>query len=184
MIEAVSVRITRRLRRPPPPEAIDTHSALAGLRAVALFEAAKGTLVLLVEIGLLSMLGRDVGGIAEDIVHRLHMNPERHLPHALLSAAQNMTDARLWALAGAAAAYATVRFVEAYGLWHARVWAEWFALLSGLLYLPWEIYQIIVRPSPMHFGILAINLAIVFYMLYIRVKACWFCDDEPEAPVA
>src|SRR6478736_64366 len=100
MIESRSVRIRRRVRRPPPPEAIDTHSALAGLRAVAIFEAAKGMLVLLVEIGFLAMLGRDVGGIAEDIVHRLHMNPEHHLSHAFLLAAHHMTDSRLWFLAG------------------------------------------------------------------------------------
>ncbi len=150
---------------------------------MAIFEAAKGMLVFLVEIGLLSMLGRDVGGIAEEIVHRLHMDPDRHLPHAFLLAARHMTDARLWAFAGGAAAYATVRFVEAYGLWHARVWAEWFALLSGLLYLPWEIYQIAVRPTPLHFAILIINLCIVFYMLYIRVIACWFREEEPKVPL-
>src|SRR4051794_3478242 len=105
MIDTGFVSATRRLRRPPPPEAIDTQTDLNGLRAVAVFEAAKGLLIFAVEIGLLAMLGRDVGGIAEDIVERLHMNPEHHLPHALLQFAYNTTDARLWALAGGAAAY-------------------------------------------------------------------------------
>ena len=77
----------------------------------------------------------------------------------------------LLTLAGGAAAYSTVRFVEAYGLWHCRVWAEWFALLSGMLYLPWEIYEIIDRPTPIRFGILIANLAIVIYMLIIRLQA-------------
>jgi len=37
----------------------------------------------------------------------------------------------LWALALAAMLYAAVRFAEAYGLWHGRSWAEWFAILTG-----------------------------------------------------
>ncbi len=169
---------TLRLRDPAPPEAIDTHTDLKGLRAVAIFEAAKGSLVILAATGLLTMLHRDVGAIAEDLVRRLHLNPDHHVPHAFVQAAHHMTDARLWAIAGGAVAYATVRFIEAYGLWHALVWAEWFALLSGLLYLPWEIYNIIVRPSPLHFGVLAINVAIVLYMIYIRVRASWFCGPD------
>ena len=64
-----------------------------------------------------------------------------------------------------------VRFVEAYGLWHRRVWAEWFALLSGSLYLPWELYEFAEKPTPIRAGILVMNLAIIIYMLFIRLEA-------------
>lgn len=157
---------------------------MAGLRAIAIFEAAKGIGVLLVELGLLTLLHRDVGAIADELVRRLHVNPAQHFPHVFLQVAHHTTDARIWALAGGAAAYSTVRLIEAYGLWHARVWAEWFALLSGLLYLPWEIYELLQSASLLHWGILAMNLVIVLYMAYIRVRACWFCEDEEPAPAA
>ena len=160
----------RTSRRRPPPQAIDTHHT-AGLRTVAIFETVKGLLVLLVEFGLLSLLHKDVAAVAERVVHRLHMNPDHHFSHVILEAAYRMTDARLWALAAGAAAYSTVRFVEAYGLWHKRVWAEWFALLSGCLYLPLEIYEIIDRPTPIRLAVFAGNLIIVLYMLKIRLDA-------------
>ncbi len=66
--------------------------------------------------------------------------------------------------------YSTVRFVEAWGLWHRRVWAEWFALLSGALYLPLEILKVAERADWERVAVLAINVAIVLYMLYIRVR--------------
>lgn len=170
-----------RRRRRPPPQAIDHKSHVAGLRAVALFEAFKGVIVLLVEIGLLSLLHKDAGAIAESFVRHLHINPEQRFAHTLLHAAGNMTDARLWALAGGAAAYATVRFVEAYGLWHARVWAEWFALLSGTLYLPWELYELVDKRTPLRWAVLLANLAIIAYMLYVRIDACRPGEDcEPN----
>src|SRR5581483_9602016 len=169
-----------RTKRRPPPQAIDTTTHVAGLRAVALFEALKGTLVLLVEIGLLSLLHKDTGELAERFVEHFHMNPEHHLTHAMIDAASRLTDAKLWALAAGAAAYSTVRYVEAYGLWHARVWAEWFALLSGTLYLPWELYELAEKQTPIKWAILASNLVIIAYMLYIRIEACrpgHDCDD-------
>jgi len=170
----------RRNRRPRPvPQAIDTHSAAAGLRAVAILEAAKGLLVLLLELGLLALIHKNLADVAEHIVRHLHLNPEHELGHAIINAASKVTDRRLWAIAAGGVAYATVRFVEAYGLWNRRVWAEWFALLSGALYLPWEIYEFGEKATPIRAGILITNLIIVGYMLVIRLKAA-----EPLGPPA
>jgi uncharacterized membrane protein (DUF2068 family) len=148
-----------------------SHSHKAGLRAVASFEALKGLLVLLVSFGLFSLLHKDVADFAERLVHHLHLNPARHLSQVFLRAAQQVTDARLWALALGALAYSTVRFIEAYGLWNARVWAEWFALLSGVLYLPLEIYELLEKASLFRWSVLLINVGIVSYMLYLRLAA-------------
>ncbi len=159
-------------RRLAPPQAVDERTSAAGLRAVATFEAVKGILVLLLGFGLLSLLHKDVEDAAEHLLMHLHINPDRRLAQSFLNAASRVTDGRLWALAGAAAAYSTVRFTEAWGLWHRRVWAEWFALLSGALYLPWEILKIIERPNWWHSLLLTGNVAIVLYMLYVRVLSC------------
>jgi uncharacterized membrane protein (DUF2068 family) len=63
-----------------------------------------------------------------------------------------------------------VRFVEAWGLWNLRIWAEWFALLSGTLYLPWEILKVAEHATWERIGVLLINIGIVLYMLFIRVR--------------
>ncbi|MDQ2946840.1 MAG: DUF2127 domain-containing protein [Acidobacteriota bacterium] len=166
----------RTRRRTPIPQAIDTHHT-AGLRTVAVFETVKGLLVLLVEFGLLSLLHKDVALVAERVVRLFHMNPDHRFSHVILEAAYRMTDAKLWALAAGAAAYSTVRFVEAYGLWHRRVWAEWFALLSGCLYLPWEVYELVDHPTPIRWAVLTGNLIIVLYMLKIRLDAYRYGDS-------
>ena len=171
----------KRRRKPrPAPQAIDTHSKSAGLRAVAIFEAFKGGIVLLLELGLLTLIHKDAGEVAEHFVRLLHLNPEKHMSQAIVSAASKLTDGKLWAIAAGGLAYATVRFVEAYGLWHRRVWAEWFALLSGCLYLPWEIYELAEKSTPLRAVILATNLAIVVYMLSIRMHASRAGGDEVE----
>ena len=139
---------------------------LTGMRAVALFEAAKGALVLLAGLGLLTLLGRDVQAVAEHIVRFSHINPASRYPRIFIDAASHVTNAHLWMLAAAAAVYAIVRFVEAYGLWHERRWAEWFALLAGGLYLPVEIYEMFHRLTWLKVAVFATNVGIVVYMAY------------------
>jgi uncharacterized membrane protein (DUF2068 family) len=94
-----------------------------GIRLVALFEGAKGALILLAGFGLLALVHRDLQDVADELVRRFHLNPARHYPRIFIEAAGKTTDTRLWLLAGAALLYAVFRFVEAYGLWRERRWA-------------------------------------------------------------
>jgi uncharacterized membrane protein (DUF2068 family) len=163
--------ISRVGRRRPPPQAVDEHASVGGLRAVATFEAAKGLIVLLLGLGILGLLHKDVEAAAEGLLVHLHINPDRRLSHAFINAASHMTDAGLWMIFSAAVVYAGVRFTEAWGLWNRRVWAEWFALLSGALYLPWEIFKLVELPNWWHVSVFLLNIAILLYILNIRIAA-------------
>ncbi|MBV9760955.1 MAG: DUF2127 domain-containing protein [Acidobacteriaceae bacterium] len=155
----------------PAPSAIDERASTAGLRAVAGFEALKGAVVLLLGLTLF-ILHRHAEDYAERLLYHLHMDPDRHFARAILNAALKLSDARLWTIAAATLTYCTVRFVEAWGLWNRRVWAEWFALLSGAMYLPWEILKVSERADWERIGVLAVNIVIVLYMLEVRIRGC------------
>ena len=113
-----------------------------GEQLVAVFEALKGLLVLLVGFGLLSVVNEDLAQLAEELVGHFHLNPASHYPRIFLEAALRISDLRLWALALFAFAYASLRLAEAYGLWRGRRWAEWLAVASGTLLVPIEIYEL------------------------------------------
>jgi uncharacterized membrane protein (DUF2068 family) len=137
-----------------------------GLRVVAVFEGAKGGLVLITGFGLLAFIHRDLHNAAEEVVRHLHLNPARHYPRIFLDAAARVTDTQLWLLALAAFLYAVVRFIEAFGLWHRKRWAAWFGVLSGGVYIPVELIGVARRLSWVKVGILSVNLAIVAYLVY------------------
>jgi uncharacterized membrane protein (DUF2068 family) len=151
------------------PQAIDERASDAGLRAVASFEALKGVLVLLLLVALVAVHNR-IEDYAEDLLYHLHIDFDHRFAQGVLRAASRLNGSRLLTLGLAATVYAFVRFVEAWGLWHRRVWAEWFALLSGALYLPYELLKVGERATWEHISVLAINVCIVAYMLYIRVR--------------
>lgn len=135
------------------------------VRAVALFEAFKGTLVVLTGLGALSLIHHDVQRFAEQLVGHLHLNPAKHYPQIFINTAAHLTDARLWLLSILAASYGLIRFVEAYGLWHGRRWAEWFAAISGCIYIPFEIYELFQGKTWLSLAALVINVLVVVLMI-------------------
>ncbi|HIJ81275.1 MAG TPA: DUF2127 domain-containing protein [Desulfuromonadales bacterium] len=116
-----------------------------GLHVVALFEGAKGLLVLLVGFELLSLVHKDVHEAALRLVEHLHLNPASHYPRIFLDLTERINDTRLWGMAIAASLYSIVRMIEATGLWLRKTWAEWFAVVTGGLYIPVEIYEVLHR---------------------------------------
>jgi len=142
-------------------------ASLQVLRAVATFEMTKGLIVLLAACGVLLLVHReDPWDLADGLLRLLHISPDHHFAQIFLDWADSLTIAKIWAVAAAALSYSVLRFAEAYGLWYARAWAEWIALVSGALYLPFEIYKLIHHPSPFHIWVFLINVAIVLYMAY------------------
>lgn len=138
------------------------------LRAVASFELSKGLVVLAAGCGILFLIHKDTWEIAFNLLQILHISPDHRLGRVFLTWADSLTDRKLWAIAVVALAYSSLRFVEAYGLWKARVWAEWVALISGALYVPIEVREIVRRPNLFHTSLLLVNLAVVLYMAYLR----------------
>src|ERR1700751_1197320 len=141
------------------------------LGAVAMVEFGKGLIVLLAGFGVLSLVHRDAWDVAESFLEWLHISPETHYAQVFLNLADQVTDAKLWAVAVGALAYSTLRFFEAYGLWTERAWAEWLALISGAIHLPFEIVEWARKPDWIRLAILTVNLAVVLYMAFLRWQA-------------
>jgi uncharacterized membrane protein (DUF2068 family) len=147
------------------------HREVYALRSVAAFEAVKGILVLAVGFGVWHYRHRDIDDIVDRLVAFFHLNPEGHLSNVFSKAASHMTEKTLVFVALGAVVYSIIRFAEAYGLWRARAWAEWFALISGTIYVPFEIHALMHHPNLIKWGILLINILIVLYMAQLRLEA-------------
>jgi len=141
------------------------------LRSVAVLELSKGLLVLLVGAGFVSLSRRgfDFETVARNLLGVLHLH-RGHLCEVFLKAAGRLGDTNLVEVAIFAGLYSAMRFVESYGLWRQRVWAEWVALVSGASYLPLEVYGLIRHANGLKWTILLLNVAIVLYMVYLRVQ--------------
>jgi len=142
-----------------------------GLRTVAVFEAAKGVVVLLAGFGVFALVHSDLQDRAARVVEQLHLNPARTSTQVFLDLAANLTDTHLRWLALFALVYSVLRFVEAFGLWRERRWAEWFAVLSGTVYVPFELYELAHGVTGLKVAALGLNVLVVLAMSWVLLQS-------------
>ena len=66
--------------------------------------------------------------------------------------------------------YASLRFIEAYGLWQDRIWAYWFSVIGYGIFIPIELYYFIVSSFDwFKLAILLLNIVIVV-VVYRNMK--------------
>lgn len=67
-------------------------------------------------------------------------------------------------------AYASLRFIEAYGLWQDKTWAYWFSVIGYGIFIPIELYYLISSPFDwFKLGIFVLNVIIVI-VVYRNMK--------------
>lgn len=153
-----------------------------GLRTVAAIEFSKGVAGVGIAIVLFILRNKDVWDVAMAILNFFHINPDRHFAQVFLDFADQVTEGQLSTLAVLALAYSSLRFLESYGLWRTRVWAEWLAIFSGLIYLPFEIRALILKSTPFRWGVVVINLLLVAYVAYVRFSEIYLSRRDRKLP--
>jgi uncharacterized membrane protein (DUF2068 family) len=69
-------------------------------------------------------------------------------------------------LAISAIAYAALEATEGVGLAMRRRWAEYLTVIATGILIPYEAYEVIMRPTLFKVGALLLNLAVVGYLAY------------------
>ena len=133
----------------------------AELRLVAMFEFAKGLLVLLLGLGLIAYIHGDIQDVAEELLLHLHLNPASRIPGVFLKLVERVANVDMWFLALGAFTYATIRIAEGIGLWFDKAWAEWLGVASGLIYVPFELYHLAHGVTTLKVVTFALNILVV-----------------------
>lgn len=148
---------------------------------MAVFEAAKGLLVLSASLYIFVLVHQEVQPFSGHFSRTALFDPFRHFPSISKMLFQNMSDDRLHFLVLIASIYSIMRFIESYGLWFGRRWAEWFALLSGSVYLPIELYELAKGFTWLKIVLLTTNLVIVLYMAIVLIRGRFSLIKESSA---
>lgn len=85
------------------------------------------------------------------------------IQHALTLNSRTLT----W-LAIGLAGYAVIEAVEGTGLWLAKRWGEYFAMIATSAGLPYEVYDLTVRVTALRVIAFVINLALVLYLVLTK----------------
>jgi uncharacterized membrane protein (DUF2068 family) len=149
----------------------ERESRPAALTLIALFRLTKALVLTAAVFGVLKLIDPDVAAHVHSWLATLPFVD--HYPE-WQSAARRLTSAsrrRLEIVAAVAAAYAVLFAVEGVGLWLRKVWAEYLTIVATTSFVPFEIYEVARRFTPLRLGALVVNVAIVAYLVVRRVRA-------------
>jgi uncharacterized membrane protein (DUF2068 family) len=135
------------------------------LRTIAVFKFLKAILLTATGIGALRLVHTDILGYAAYLVGKYHLNPGNRLVAQALARTANVTPRRLHELGIVAFVYAALFFAEGIGLWSLQRWGEWLTVVITGSLLPFEIYELWHRPTLPRTAILAINVAVLWYLV-------------------
>lgn len=136
------------------------------LRALAMFEAAKGASALMLVLASFVWMDRaSPVNMIGPVFAWLHFDPAGHFTQQVMGALKVFTAPTPLAVIAVTIVYALARLIEAWGLWQSRPWASWLAVASSAAFVPIELEAIVKHPSRWTVLILLVNLAVIAWLL-------------------
>lgn len=138
-----------------------------GLLLIGLFKLGKSLLFFAIGVGVVKLFHRDIGDVVMRVAMALKFDPESGLVAMVLNKADLIDMHKLKLISAAAFGYSTVALTEGIGLVLEKVWAEYLTLCLTIAFLPWELYEIALKPNWFRVGVFIINLAVLWYLVWL-----------------
>jgi uncharacterized membrane protein (DUF2068 family) len=134
------------------------------LRLIAVERSLRGLILLAAGIYLLFHLSTDFGKLAERIMRSVELDPRQHFLHQIVARLHRLRAHQLRIVGIAAIGYGGLELVEGVGLWLDQLWAEYLTLIATSLLIPFELYELAIRPSLWKAGGILVNVLIIIYL--------------------
>ena len=143
----------------------DKTKGSRALWLIAAFKLVKGLGLLILAIGALKLLHKDVAAEVEGWINLLRFDPQNHLIRKLLAKIGMVDDRKLEELSIGTFFYSALLLTEGVGLALRQRWAEYVTIVTTASLLPLEIYEISRRVTTGRIVLLLINIAVVIYLV-------------------
>ena len=138
-----------------------------GLLLIGIFKLAKSLFFFCIGIGAIHLLHKDLGDEVMRLATALRFDPESRVVALVMDKVDLIDAQRLREIGFATFAYSALALTEGIGLLLEKVWAEYLTLILTISFLPWELYELVRRPSWMRLGLLVTNLLVLWYLVWL-----------------
>jgi uncharacterized membrane protein (DUF2068 family) len=135
------------------------------LYAIIAIKLLKGLILLLLGLGALSLAGQDLDARFDQFLRVIHLDPEKKFFADVGNKLQHITPSNMRGVAIGTMLYSIFSLVEGVGLIFRLRWVGWIVIGESLFFIPLEVYDLLHGYSGVVFGILILNVFIVWYLL-------------------
>ncbi|MBW8839282.1 MAG: DUF2127 domain-containing protein [Gemmatimonadetes bacterium] len=139
------------------------------MQAIAVFKFVKAILFVLAALGAFGLMQHGVAEQARDWGSALAFTSGQHLVRTVVTFLTGLSRAKIGALGLGALFYAALFTTEGIGLWRERRWAEYLTVIATGSLIPFEIWEIAHRPTPLRFATFIVNVVVVIYLV-VRLR--------------
>ena len=136
------------------------------MQAIAVFKFVKAILFVLAAMGAFGLMQHGLAERARDWGSALAFSSGQHIVRRVITFLTGLSRAKIGALGLGALFYATLFATEGIGLWRERRWAEYLTVIATGSLIPFEIWEIAHRPTPLRVATFALNVAVVIYLIF------------------
>jgi uncharacterized membrane protein (DUF2068 family) len=132
------------------------------------FKILEGLLFVLLGLGVVRLLHRDIGDVLLRAAMALRLDPESHFVNILLDKVESLTPHKMRLISEGIFLKAGLDFVEGIGLAMEKTWAEWLTIGLTASFLPWEIFELAKHFTWVKVGITLLNVLVLIYLLWVQ----------------
>jgi len=136
---------------------------------IAAFKLLQALLSVVIGIGALQLLHKDVGDELARLVDYLRFNPESRIINFILDHASQLNDHVLRQIGAGGVGYAGLLLIESIGLYLEKTWAEYLTLAVTGSFLPWEIFELWLGLTLGKCALLVVNALVFIYLFNLIV---------------
>lgn len=145
-------------------------SGYYGFKVIGTLKLVSGVIAVIAGMGAFHFLTHEPGPKLERAASHLGLDPQNHLIHTLISTITGIDRTHLRALEAGTFFYAFLHLLEGIGLILEKTWAGYLVVIATSTLVPFEIYEIARRPTPLRFAFFFLNVGIVIYLIVILRK--------------
>jgi uncharacterized membrane protein (DUF2068 family) len=155
------------------------------LRVIALFKFLKAAALVATGYGVHLLLNQEILDRLRDWTFTLTDSLAQRLLLRALGWVEGLGTKRIHIVMAITLCYTAVVLTEGVGLWMRRAWAEWLTVIATASLIPFELWELIVRPFDRKLpvlGTLIVNVTIVCYLAWLLRRSAELNRAEFQSP--
>ena len=137
-----------------------------GIAVIAAFKLVKAVLLVAIGLGAIKLLHAGAASHAQRWLATFTSGADRRLTLRIFAKLSGVSRSRMEALGVGAFLYAALYTAEGIGLWRGARWAEYLTVIATGSFIPFEGYELYREFTPLRLAALAVNVAVVAYLIY------------------
>ena len=136
-----------------------------GFKVIGSLKLLSGLLALAAGMGATRFLAHDPGPKLERAVTHFGLDPHNQIIHDVITKLTGIDRTHLRAIEAGTFFYAILHLIEGIGLILEQDWAGYLVVIATSTLIPFEIYEIARKPTPLRFALFLLNIGIVVYLI-------------------